>query len=244
MSLKDDLDEMVSNYLGGDYETYEPRGVPEPQDIAQGNRAAKLEATTLFIDVRQSSDITNAFRRQTAAKMMKSYFDGSVRIIKKNGGEVRSFNGDGMLAIFVGDSRSNNAVKGAMQVKWFVNHVLQPKFRRYFENNQSADGQALESSIGCGLDEGQIFAVKVGIRGTNDVAWVGRCTNTSAKLAGETSSPREIAITRAVYKRLYDSRKYSVSKEQGNFMWSKEQMRNVGGVMRAVRTTGYRWANS
>src|SRR5215211_1166916 len=143
MSLVSDLEKKVSNYLAGDYQTYEPQGVPNPEDIPLGNEAARLKATTLFIDVRQSSDITNAFRRQTAAKMMKGYFDGAVRIINKNGGKVRSFNGDGMLAIFVGDYRSNNAVKAAMQVDWFVLYVLQPKFQHYFKNNQSALGNAL-----------------------------------------------------------------------------------------------------
>ena|SRR5215204_5649041 len=111
MSFKNELQEIVSNYLAGDYETYEPQGVPDPEDIQLGNKAAKLEATALFIDVRQSSDITNAFRRQTAAKIMKGYFNGAVRIINKNEGKVRSFNGDGMLAIFVGDTRSNKQLK-------------------------------------------------------------------------------------------------------------------------------------
>jgi hypothetical protein len=60
--------------------------------------------------------------------------------------------------------------------------------------------------------------VRVGIRGTNDVAWVGRCTNTSAKLAS-LSEPDRVRVTRTVYKRLNDDRKYS----NGRHMWSDEQ---------------------
>ncbi len=74
MSLSSDLERIVSGYLAGEYETYEPREVPYPENIALGNKAAKLEATTLFIDVRQWSDIANAFRRQTAAKMVRDIF--------------------------------------------------------------------------------------------------------------------------------------------------------------------------
>lgn len=242
MSLKPDLEKRVSNYLAGEYETYEPRDIPNPENIALGNKAAKLEATTLFIDVRQSSDITNAFRRQTAAKMMKEYFDGAVRVINANNGKVRSFNGDGMLAIFVGDVRSSNAVKAAMQVEWFVSQILRPKFERYFSNNTAALGQALDFQIGCGLDEGQIFAVRVGIRGTNDVAWVGRCTNTSAKLANGATVPHNVAITREVYARVMDDRKYSSS--GGNHMWSGERTETIGGVSRAIRTTHWNWSIS
>jgi adenylate cyclase len=238
MTLLEDLRTKVSGYLQGDYETFKPQGVPLPEDIPLGNKAAELDATALFIDVRQSSDITNTFRRQTAAKMMKAYFDGSVRIINANDGYVRSFNGDGMLALFTGDSRSSNAVKAAMQVKWFVQEVLSPQFRRYFANNMSAIGSALDFNIGAGLDEGTIFAVRVGIKGTNDVAWVGRCSNTAAKLSSVTKPPRAIAITRAVYERLKDDRKYS----KGDHMWSDEAYREFGGVNRALRTTSYWWS--
>src|SRR3954470_12084490 len=108
---KSDLKGVVDNYLAGTYTTFQPRGIPVAADITLGNQAAKLTATALFIDLRQSSDITNAFRRQTAAKMLKAFIGGSVRIINQNGGQVRSFNGDGMLALFVGDNRSTPATK-------------------------------------------------------------------------------------------------------------------------------------
>ena len=118
--------------------------------------------------------------------------------------------------------------------------VLQLKFKRYFENNQSAIGNALDFSIGCGLDEGEIFAVRVGIRGINDVAWVGRCINTSAKLANTVTYPQPIAITRAVYDRLNNDRKFA--EKDGEHMWSDERMQVIGGVNRAIRTTNYWWS--
>ncbi len=236
-STKADLEKLVARYLAGTYETYQPRGVPRPEDIALGNKAAKLTGTALFIDLRQSSDITNSFRRQTAAKMLKSYIDGAVRIINDNGGQVRSFNGDGMLALFVGSRQSNDAVKAAMQVKWFVQHVLWPKFNGYFAANRAARGARLNFSVGCGIDYGDIYAVRVGIRGTNDVAWVGRCTNTAAKLSSALDHPRNIAVTRAVYRRLNDDRKYS----KGSHMWSGEQFGEFGGVRRACRVTTFWW---
>jgi adenylate cyclase len=214
---KADLQSMVDEHLKGSYETYVPRGVPEPADIPLGKKAAKLDATALFIDLRQSSDITNSFRRQTAAKMLKAYFDGAVRVINRNDGRVRSFNGDGMLALFVGDNRSNNATMAAFQIKWFVSDVLRPKFNRLFDGNEGARGQRLGFDIGCGLDDGDIYAVRVGIRGTNDVAWVGRCTNTAAKLSNALSGGHNIGVTRAVYSRLNGRRVHS---QDGIHKWS------------------------
>lgn len=240
MTLLEDVKSSVSTHMAGTYETFQPRAVPLPEDIPEGAKAAKLTATSLFIDLRQSSDITNALRRQTAAKMLKAYFSGAVRIVNANNGYVRSFNGDGMLALFRDERRSNNAVKAAMQAKWFVRDILQPRFERYFESNRQAFGASIGFDIGCGLDDGDIYAVKVGIRGTNDVAWVGRCTNTSAKLSNLAASPRSILITRAVYERLAGSRKLS----NGTHMWSDEFSRKIGGINRAIRSTTYWWSIS
>jgi class 3 adenylate cyclase len=117
---------------------------------------------------------------------------------------------------------------------------LQPRFERYFESNRQAFGASLTFDIGCGLDDGDIYAVKIGIRGTNDVAWVGRCTNTSAKLSNVTEPPRNIWITRAVYEQLAESRKLS----NGTHMWSNEFFREIGGIRRAIRSTTYWWSIS
>lgn len=228
---------MVDNYLAGDYETSVPQGIPEPADIPLGKKAAKLDATALFIDLRQSSDITNSFRRQTAAKMLKAYFDGAVRIVRQNDGQVRSFNGDGMLALFVGDSRSNNAAMAVFQLKWFVQNVLHPKLNRLFDGNEGARGQRLSFNIGCGLDDGDIYAVRVGIRGTNDVAWVGRCTNTAAKLSDVLRGTSNIGVTRAVYDRLNGRR----LEKDGRQKWSDEKWDTFGGLKRAYRTSNWWW---
>lgn len=236
MALLDDLKTSVSGYLAGTYETYEPKDVPLPEAIGLGNKAAKMTATALFIDVRQSSDITEAFRLQTAAKMMKAYFRGAVTVVNANDGYVRSFNGDGMLAFFMGDRRSTNATTAAMQVRWFVDEVLRPQFRTYFEKNAKALGNALDFSIGCGLDDGDIFAVRVGIKGTNDVAWVGRPTNTAAKLASF-PEPNRVRVTRAVYQRLQANRK----KQGEKSIWSAEAMTKIGGVSRGYRWSTWRW---
>ena len=235
---KNELATMVGENLAGTYKTTKPRSVPEPADISLGQHGAELEATALFIDIRQSSDITNSFRRQTAAKMLKAYFRGAVTVINANGGRVRSFNGDGMLALFIGDLRSSGASKAAMETKWFVKNILGPKCERYFQNNRSALGQNLGFSIGCGLDDGYVYAVRVGIRGTNDVAWVGRCTNTAAKLSNILQAPQEIAATREVYKRLPENRRTST---RGTAMWTGEKTGEFGGVSRYYRTSHFGW---
>jgi class 3 adenylate cyclase len=229
----DDLKKLVGDYMSGAYKTSTPRDVPAIQEIQRGKYAATFDATALFLDVRQSSDMTNAFRLQTAAKMLKSYFYGAVKIIHHHGGQVVSFNGDGMLALFTGKTRTGPAVRSAMEIKWFLENILQPKFDAYFNNNARAAG--LTFDFGAGIDDSSIFAVKVGIRGTNDITWVGRGANTAAKLANVAASPRRILITEEAYGRLS---KYKVSSD-GRSMWSDPATQTVGGVTRKVRSSGW-----
>jgi adenylate cyclase len=237
MGLREDVTTDVDNYLSGTYVVSRPNDVPDNEEVPLGKKAMQFEATALFIDVRQSTDITDSFRRQTAAKMMKAYFGGAVRIINRTGGAVRSFNGDGMLAFFMGGTRTSPAVKSAMQIDWFVTDLLRPKFDKYFENNKSALGKALSFEIGCGIDDGWIYAVKVGIKGTNDIAWIGRATNTAAKLSAVGSGSRNIYITGVAYDRLHDWARLV----NGANMWSAQTFLEIGGTSRGVRSTTYHW---
>jgi adenylate cyclase len=238
MALLEEVTSDVENYLVGTYDVSKPQDVPGNDEVPLGKKAMEFEATALFVDVRQSTDITDSFRRQTAAKTMKAYFSGAVRIINRNGGAVRSFNGDGMLAFFMGGTRTSPAVKSALQIDWFVTELLRPKFEKYFENNKSALGKALNFEVGCGIDDGWIYAVKVGIKGTNDVAWVARATNTAAKLSNVGSGTRNIYITGVAYDRLHDWAKLS----KGVNMWSDVSFMDIGGTSRGVRSTTYHWS--
>lgn len=237
MGRQEALKTMVDGYLAGDYERTKVRSIPLPKDVPLGKKAAVLEATTLFVDLRQSSDITNTFRRQTAAKMLKAYFHGAVSLVRAHDGEVRSFNGDGILALFMGDSRADDAVRAAMEMKWFIEEILWDKFDRYFTEDSAKRGAPLKFSVACGIDDGHIYAVKVGMRGTNDVAWVGRSTNTAAKLSNVLNQPATIGITSDAYQLLSDNRKTT---SDGRSMWSTDKTREFGGVERKYRTSTFR----
>lgn len=232
-----DLRALTEGHMAGTYDVTNTRGVPMPEDIGLGAKAHSFEATSLFVDLRQSSAITNAFRRQTAAKMLKAYFEGTVRIIKMNGGEVRSFNGDGMLALFIGPAQADQAVKAAMQMKWFVRQVLQPQFNGLF-TAAAKRGTRLDFSTGCGIDSGIVYAVRVGMKGTNDIAWVGRGTNTAAKLSNLLHHPRSIGVTGVVYDQLSEQ----CLNSNGKAMWSSLIRETFGGAERHYRTTTYHWS--
>jgi len=110
MATKEGLINGVDSYFSGSYTITKGTVIPDVADIQLGKSGRELELAMLFIDIRESTTIVDGFRRTTAARMYKAFLWGVAQIAKANGGELRSFNGDGVLVVFIGDSKRTNAV--------------------------------------------------------------------------------------------------------------------------------------
>lgn len=183
--FKDNLIEDINYFFDGDYEIVQGRIIPSVEEVAFGRYGKEVELAMLFIDVKESTKIVDAFRLKTAARMYQSFLRGVTLIALKNDGEIRSFNGDGVLITFYGDSKCNNAVRSALQMMDFVNNILKPKLRSYFIKNKQA--MNLVFDCGIGIDVGDIFVIRGGAKGddNNDLVWVGNPTNYAVKLSAQ-----------------------------------------------------------
>ncbi len=217
MALKQDLVNETDSKFTGDYVVTNGTAIPNVADIDFGKNGRELDLAMLFIDIKESTKIVDGFRRKTAAKMYKSFLYGIVKIARANDGELRSFNGDGVLVAFIGGSKCNNAVKAAMQMKYFFNEILKPKVDNYMFNNR--ENQDINFSFGIGIDVGKVLVVRGGIRGenNNDLVWVGNATNYAVKLSGMATSSYNIYITPEVYSRLNENQGGHARKE----IWEK-----------------------
>ncbi|GIF26320.1 class 3 adenylate cyclase [Actinoplanes tereljensis] len=78
-----------------------------------------------------------------------------------------------------------------------------------------------------------MLITRVGTRDFSDIAWVGRCVNSSAKLCKAARSPELIAVTHEAYERL-DGTDILHDVE-----WSQAASLEIGGVSRTVFSTGF-----
>ena len=199
----DDVNEIFDNPFTGSTTEI----IPTVDDLTFDNHGKLVELAMLFIDIKDSTHLVAAVQKKTAARMYKGFLKGITKIALDNDGEVRSFNGDGVLVAFAVGGRCNNAVRAAMQMIYFCNNILKPKFDIYKAQNTQL--QNIEFSFGIGIDVGEILVVKGGIGGENnrDLVWVGNATNYAAKLAGLTQGIYQLHITHDVYSRLTDDNK-------------------------------------
>lgn len=187
--------------------------IPETEDITLGNSGVTLEATVLYADLADSTELA-LFDQEIAAEVCKAYLVGTTRLIKAAGGEIRSFDGDRVMCVFMGKSKNTSAAKAALKINYFFTQVLEPAFLSFYERLKDSPFKFAQS---VGIDTDDIRAVRAGIRNSNDIVWVGRAPNIAAKLSSIREPDYSTYITEAVYGALHDSAKLF----DGQNMWER-----------------------
>ncbi|MEQ1947406.1 MAG: adenylate/guanylate cyclase domain-containing protein [Bryobacteraceae bacterium] len=187
--------------------------IPETDDITLGNSGVTLEATVLYADLADSTELA-LFDQEIAAEVCKAYLVGTTRLIKAAGGEIRSFDGDRVMGVFIGKSKNTSAAKAALKINYFFTRVLEPAFLSFYGRLKDSPFRFAQS---VGIDTGDVRAVRAGIRNSNDLVWVGRAPNIAAKLSSIREPDYSTYITEAVYDMLHDSAKLS----DGQNMWER-----------------------
>ena len=80
--------------------------VPKTEDVALSNGAVKLDAVFLYADLFHSTELQRKFRNTMVAKVVRAYLSSMSKLIKDHGGEVRSFDGDRVMGVFIGGSKN------------------------------------------------------------------------------------------------------------------------------------------
>jgi class 3 adenylate cyclase len=193
----------------------------------------QLSATCLFADIRDSSGLTNALGNDFAAKTIKAFFAAIVPVIEEKGGVVGDFNGDGALVLFSGEGRARRAISVAMEIQRIAGHMIASRVEEHLKRFDIAEHGpgGIEFSVSIGVDDGDLYAVRVGTSENSGVSWVGQSSNTSAKLSRQ-SPPGSIAVTREVSEGLSDD---TDGDGTHGATWLPEVPMEIGGAKRFVR---------
>lgn len=229
MGLKADLTAEAKTILTGVWQEEVSTKVPVPEDLRLNmNHAKHLEsATVLYADLDGSTDMVDGFKWWFAAEIYKAYLRSAAQIIRSEGGTITAYDGDRIMAIFVGDSKNTTAVRTALKINYAVEEILRPAIKSKYP---TADF-TLKHVIG--IDTSELRAARVGVKGDNDIVWVGRAANYAAKLCSESGRP--LWITKAVY----DNINESVKTSNGSPMWESFKWTTMNNI--DVYGSTYRW---
>ncbi|MBZ5707438.1 MAG: adenylate/guanylate cyclase domain-containing protein [Acidobacteriia bacterium] len=194
--------------------------VPDSEDVELGNDAVQIEGTVLYADLADSTELVDSYKDYFAAEIYKAYLVAACRIIRDNDGEITAFDGDRVMAVYLGDSKNSNAARSALKINWAVKKVIGPAVKKAYPDTSFNLKQAV------GIDTSALFVARTGIRGSNDLVWVGRAANYAAKLSAAKEAGHSSLITEAVFNKLNEKSKYGG--EPRRVMWEKVMWREMG----------------
>lgn len=222
MSLVDDLKDEVGKIFKDNWATRNGQIVPSPEDLQLSNDAVKFErATVLYADLAGSTKMVDQKKWYFAAEVYKSYLHCAAKIIRSEGGAITSYDGDRVMGIFIGDYQSTSAAKCGLKINYAVHEILNPTLKRQYPSSEFVIRQVV------GIDTSPIHAARTGVRGGNDIVWVGRAANYAAKLT-ELNLKENTWITGELYKKLADEAKFSGDKKES--MWKSYKWSQNGDI--------------
>lgn len=218
MGLADGLKSEMGKIAYGRWSTREGRVVPSDTSIAMNNDAVEIEATVLYADLADSTILVDRYKPEFAAKVYKMFLYCAAKIIAANGGTITAYDGDRIMAVYLNERMNSRAALSALELNWAVAEIIQPTLA----NQYPLLGYKLRHVVG--IDTSELFVAKTGVRGANDLVWVGRAANHAAKLSSMPES-HQTYISEAVYQRLSSDMKT----HQGRSMWESTTWEQFDG---------------
>ena len=183
-----------------------------------------VDVTSIFIDIVDSSKLTDGHKRPTLAKMYRCFLSECVAIM--NSYEICkeiNINGDCVWGVFETpkqkdvDTVTDVAAKLHSMIK-ILNYKLEKK-------------KYEKISVGIGIDDGLALMVKAGYSGSglNDVIWMGDVVNSACHLANKAGRGyrKTILVSSKVYENVLENTQKLLNSciidgktyYEGNFIW-------------------------
>lgn len=195
---------------------------PDSESVQLGNDAVELEAAVLYADLAASTSLVSRYKDYFAAEVVKSFLLAACDVIRNNDGDIVSFDGDRVMAVFVGGRKCTNAAKAGLQIASAIREVNKQHSSVYNKTNYIID-------YAVGIDVSDLFVIRTGIRGSNDLSWIGSAANIAAKLSEIRERSEKVFVTEHVYNRMGDSSKYG---GKGNScMWRQMSLKVNGNTI-------------
>ena len=224
MALKDDLQTEVKKIFADGWSVRKGSIVPESSGVGLGNIGVELDGTILYADLDGSTNLVDNYSAQFSAEVYKTYLYCAAKIIRAEGGVITAFDGDRIMAVYIGASKNNASVRTGLKINYAVQEIINPALKKQYNN-----GYEVKQVIG--IDTCSLLVARTGIRGSNDLVWVGKAANHAAKMAALSPTyPTRIS------KDIYDNMDNSVKLSGTTNMWNSETWQG-----KTIYKTTYYW---
>lgn len=176
--------------------------------------------TALFVDIRDSSNMTDAHKRPVLAKIYRSFISEMVALM--NGHDTCrevNINGDCVWCVCETKYKADidcvfSLAAKACSLVDILNYKLKKKNYQTYQ-------------VGIGIDYGRALMIKAGNDGSaiNDVVWMGDVVNQACHLCNEANSgffDKRVFLSNIIYDNLNDNNKALCSKDGGRDIYQAD----------------------
>ena len=190
MGISEDLAAEVKQIFADQWDTQTTNDVPDPEGIRlNDNHAKDLEsATILYADIDSSTNMVDNFQWQFSAEVYKTYLRCSAEIIRNEKGVITAYDGDRVMAVYTGGSKNTNAVRTALKINWAVEKIIQPTLKYQYKDTDFIVKHVI------GIDTSRMRTARIGVKGDNDLVWIGRAANYAARLQVPSATVSEVLV--------------------------------------------------
>ena len=193
----EDSAQRIDDILNANNDGYQDNGNNIPtRDKLTFKNGYYVNVTALFIDIADSSKLTDGHKRPTLAKMYRSFLSECVAIMNSwSMCKEINIHGDCVWGVFETPYKSNveDVLAVAAQLNSMVNILNYKLEKKKYDT----------ISVGIGIDDGHTLMVKAGYSGSgiNEVIWMGDAINSACHLANKAGrNGRDTIPIKASYK--------------------------------------------
>jgi len=194
--------ERIDSFINQSNATYQKVNYIPSRDQLTYDNGFYVNCSAIFVDIRESSSLTDKHYRPTLAKLYRAFISEVTAILNSNQ-YCKEINiiGDCVAGISdtKGASSANQLVDTASQICSLVD-ILNCKFKKADIN---------EINIGIGISYGRALMVQAGNKGSglNEIVWMGDIVNEASKLCNEANKDgfdvtEKVIISKSFYDRL------------------------------------------
>ena len=234
MSFATDIETEVKRVFRQQWTTSKATTVPEPSEIALKRNEAKTidDGTVLYADLSGSTNMVQNYSPSFAAEVYRAYLYSAAQIIRNEGGVVTAYDGDRVMAIYLGSAPNTSAATTALKINYAVMKIINPAIVAQY-------GASIVYTVKqvVGVDRSSLLVARTGVRGDNDLVWVGRAANYAAKLTDIANDDASF-ITGEVFDRLADCAKSGA--DATTPMWRERKWSQMNNMR--IYSSNWTWA--
>lgn len=213
MSIAEDIRNNSKDTFNSAWSVRNGLVVPTASDLKLGNDAVEFKnATILYADLDASTTLVEKKKWEFSGQVYKTFLYAASRLIRNHGGSIVSYDGDRVMGVFISNTQKNDAVSCALVINYTIKNIVQIELEKKWKTD-------FKIRHVVGIDTSTVRAARTGVRGDNDLVWIGNAPNLAAKLTS-LSADNPTWITKRVYDELLDKNKIGSKKEN---IWKKWQ---------------------